>query len=62
MFVFSILTLGQYSLTMFDFGYGPVPSDGPYGVCHGDETFLQFLPLNLDDIPVNALNEADARD
>ena len=47
---------GQYSM-----GYSRRVFKGPYGVAHGDETFLQFypyykmkLPLNVADISVSS--------
>ena len=39
----------------------PVQSDAPYGVCHGDETYLQFFPYYMDYIPDDGLNAADLR-
>ena len=36
----------------------PVVSEAPYGVCHGDETFLQFHPYYIDYV-ADGLNEAD---
>ena len=36
----------------------PEVSEAPYGVCHGDETFLQFQPYYIDYV-ADGLNEAD---
>ena len=36
----------------------PVQSSAPYGVCHGDETYLQFFPYIIDYLS-DGLNDAD---
>ena len=36
----------------------PSVSEAPYGVCHGDETFLQFQPYYIDYV-AEGLNNAD---
>ena len=34
-------------------------SDAPYGICHADELYLQFDPLQFDRVPERGLNAAD---
>ena len=36
----------------------PIIAEAPYGVCHGDETFLQFEPYYIDYV-ADGLNAAD---
>ena len=43
-----------------DFDIFGMESGGPYGVCHGDETYLQFSPYNYDFV-AEGLNDADLK-
>ena len=37
----------------------PAVAEAPYGVCHGDETYLQFQPYYIDYV-AEGLNKADS--